>query len=358
MSSRFGFFLALVLFAAPAAAQTSSTTEPPPPIRRWFEVQTWTLYSRYRFVQNSADVTTSDQLQYKDALKARFNIDAKKRYTINAGLFTGSNFIGTWNNTGIGTGDSQTVHFIKQLFVEAAPFTGIDAQYGGLYIAKGETSDMMSYDEDGYLVGERLTIRRPKELFFDEISGTRGLIGPFTAPAIGDRWRGLHEANYGQVLVAKRVGAHVRTSADYTNQTHQAGNDTIRAAIAVSFPRGAALDGVRYEQYWRFTGQTGAGFALFGDRQIAKRVRLQAGYITIDEFYIGYPADRSGWNSDRIQRGRRIVLMGNIPITSELSVAPYYTHAFHSPYSVSLKDRFDLVLQFDLLHRLRDARIF
>jgi hypothetical protein len=321
-------------------------------------VQTWTLYSRYRYVENSADIKTSDQLQYKDALKVRFNFDAKKRYTLNAGLFTGTNFIGTWDNTGVGTGDAQTEHFLKQLFFAAQPFDGIEAQYGGIYISKGENTDVTSYDEDGYLVGERLSIRRPKQLFFDEISATRGLIGPFTTPALGDRWRGLHEANYGQLLVSKRVGAHVRTSIDYTNHTRQAGNDTMRGAVQLSLPRGSALDAVRYEQYWRFTGRTAAGFALTGERQFARRLRLQGGYITIDEFYVGFPADKSAWNSDRVQRGRRIVIQATLPITSELSISPYYTHAFDSPYSVALKNRFDLVLQFDLLHRLREARVF
>lgn len=338
-------------------AQAPSTVPPPvdPPIRRWLDVQNWTVYTRYRYIENSADVKTADQVQYKNTVRARFNIDEKKRYTISIGFFSGTNFTGTWDNTGLGTGSGQTQHFVKQLFASAAPVTGLELQYGGIYVNRGENTEITSYDDDGYIMGERIEIRRPKELFFDEIAGTRGLIGPFTTPAVGQRWRGLHEANYGQVLVAKRVGAHVRASADYSNQQHQSGNDYLRAAVAVTLPHGWGLDGVRYEQYFRFTGKTGAGFALLADRQFTRRFRLQAGYVTIDELYIGYPADRNGWNADRIQRGRRLAFYGTIPIWRELALAPYFTHAFESPFPVALKNRFDLVLQYDILGPLRRA---
>jgi hypothetical protein len=147
----------------------------------------------------------------------------------------------------------------------------------------------------------------------------------------------------------------MRASADYSNHQHQAGDDTFRATIALTFPKGSALDGFRWEQYYRFTGRTGAGFAAIADRTFGKLARLQAGYVTIDEFYDGYPQDKSGWNADRIQRGRRVVFYGTVPIWHELSLAPYYTHAFDSPYTVSLKNRFDLVVQYDLLRALQHA---
>lgn len=342
--------------AAPAPLLAQATdAPPPPPIRRWVDVQTWTAYTRYRYIENSADVKTADQWQYKNALRARFNFDEKKRYTLNVGVFSGTNFIGTWDNTGVGTGVGQTQHFVKQLFAAAAPVDGLELQYGGIYVNRGVNTEITTYDEDGYIVGERIQIRRPKELFFDEISATRGLIGPFTTPAIGDRWRGLHEANYGQVLVAKRIGKLLRASADYTNQQHQSGNDTLRAAAAMTVPGVPVVEGVRYEQYYRFTGRTAAGFAALADLRFLKRYRLETGYVTVDEFYIGYPQDKNGWNADRIQRGRRLVFYGTIPIWRELSVAPYYTHAFKSPYSVALKNRFDFVVQYDVLGSLRRA---
>jgi hypothetical protein len=129
----------------------------------------------------------------------------------------------------------------------------------------------------------------------------------------------------------------------------------MRAAVTVTLPRGSALEGIRYEQYYRFTGRTAGGFALIGERSITRYARLQAGYVTIDELYVGFPADRIGWNADRVQRGRRLVFYGTVPAWRELALAPYYTHAFRSPYAVALKNRFDFVVQYDVLARLRRA---
>lgn len=346
-------FSASLLSTFAFAQETTGAPSSEPAIRRWIEVQNWTLYSRYRYVENSANVKTADQVQYKDTLRVRFNIDEKKRYGVNVGFFSGSSFYSTWDNAGIGTGDRQTLHFVKQLFADAEPIDGLQLQYGGIYVNRGVNTEITTYDDDGYIMGERITIRRPKQLFFDEISGTRGLIGPFLTPSVGDRWRGLHEANYGQVLVAKRINKYIRASADYSNQQGQAGNDWFRGAVAVTLPEGWGLDGARWEQYARTTGKTAAGFALLGDVHATKYFRLEAGYVSIDEFYVGFPADKNAWNADRIQRGRRLVFYGTIPVFHDVSVAPYYTHAFRSPYTVALKNRFDLVVQYDLLGTLR-----
>src|SRR5450759_1791837 len=178
--------LAFVLAAWPLPARAQSP--PPaaasdaPPLRRWLDIQNFTVFSRYRFAANSKDVTTSDQLQYKDTFRARFNIDPRKRYTITVGYFSGSSFTSTWDNWGIGnntTLDGKD-HYMKQLYASAAPVRGLELQYGGIYITRGETDEFISYDDDGYLVGERVTARRPKELYLDEISVTRAAIGPFT----------------------------------------------------------------------------------------------------------------------------------------------------------------------------------
>lgn len=340
------------------AAQAAGLTAPPadePPIDRWFQLQAWTLYSRYRYIENSADLKTADQVQYKHTFRAQFNIDAKKRYTVNVGFFTGNSFFGTWDNTGVGTGDAQTLQFFKQLYFSAKPVGGLELQYGGIYVNRGVNTEITTYDDDGYIMGERVTLRRPKQLYFDEISATHGLIGPFATPSLGDRWRGLNHPNYTQFLVAKRLTKRIRASADYSNQAGQVGNDWFRGAVAVTLPENPAIEGFRWEQYVRATGNSAAGFAALVDRHFTKRFALEAGYVTIDEFYIGFPADHNGWNADRIQRGKRLVFYGTIPVWGDLSIAPYFTHAFQSPYAVTLKNRLDLVIQYDLMRSLRRA---
>ncbi|MGH9903295.1 MAG: hypothetical protein ACRD68_15930, partial [Pyrinomonadaceae bacterium] len=151
-----------------AAAQGSSECK----VCRWFELQTAVISGRYRFVENSSGVTTADQLQHAETFKGRFKFDAEGRYTVNALVGSGSGFTSSWNNTGLGTGRGSTNLYLKQLYFAAKPVRGVEVQYGGIGLLRGESTEITSYDNDGYLVGQRLSVKRPKEVFFDEIAVT------------------------------------------------------------------------------------------------------------------------------------------------------------------------------------------
>ena len=88
-------FLSLGLCRA-ASAQTTESS--------WFEPQTANLSMRYRLMENTAGAMTANQLQFKDALRARVNLDRDRRFTINIGAFSGSSFTRSWDPTGIGSG--------------------------------------------------------------------------------------------------------------------------------------------------------------------------------------------------------------------------------------------------------------
>src|SRR4051794_35307187 len=99
----------LLAFVGRAHAQTppASPGAPPaePPLRRWFEFQQFAIGTRYRYIETSADKVTSNHMQYREQIRARINLDSKKRYTVNGGLFPGNAFISSWDNLGPGTGD-------------------------------------------------------------------------------------------------------------------------------------------------------------------------------------------------------------------------------------------------------------
>ena len=65
---------------------------------------------------------------------------------------------------------------------------------------------------------------------------------------------------------------------------------------------------MRYEQVYIRTSEpdTRPGSRWLAERPITKWVRLQGGYITIDEHY-------GGLNADRIQRRRRFFAIANVP---------------------------------------------
>jgi hypothetical protein len=318
----------------------------PSPKPSWFEPQTISLSSRYRFVQSGTDEVTANQIQFKDAFRAKFNLDGGRHFAINVGAFSGSSFTSSWDATGIGTGNASVNTYVKQLYGSILPVRGVELQVGGLYINHGENTEITSYDDDGYVMGERVTLRRPAQAYFDEVSLTRAALSPTATPGVIRRLKLLGHQNYWQAQVVKRFGPAFSASADFTEVS---GAETLRAAVAIHFPKGAPVSALRFEQYRRVTLQPATGFALVAERPMTTHVRLQAGYAEIDAAY-------GGLNADRIQRGRRVFAMATIPIAGPLSAQLFATQALGNSYSVTNRTRFDAVVTYDLLSALHRNR--
>jgi hypothetical protein len=335
---------------AEAPAQPAAEAPPEPPLRRWFEIQNFTVYTRYRFIENSKDVTTSNQLQYKDSFRARFNIDAARRFTVNFGYFSGNSFTSTWDNWGVGndTAFDGKNNYMKQLYAAAIPIAGLEVQGGGLYVSRGEGDEFLTYDDDGYLVGGRVSVRRPRQMYLDEITVTRASIGPLNTPALSERWKDLEHLNYTQLLGVKRFNHIAAGSLSYERQV---GADIMRAAVTLRFSKAAPVSNLRFEQYRRFNLHPAAGFALWAERPITRHFRLQGGYVTVDQFY-------GGWNADRMLSGRRFFAIGTIPIYGPVNASIYATRALSAPYAVPIARRFDAVISYDVLDSLRRTHIF
>src|ERR1041384_4797856 len=102
-----------VLFVLTLCLQTplfGQTGTPPPPettpspsrsvfLKRWLDLQNATLNLRYRYVDNSARVVTTNQLQHRETARGRLKLDESARYTVNFGAFTGTRFTSGWDNT-------------------------------------------------------------------------------------------------------------------------------------------------------------------------------------------------------------------------------------------------------------------
>jgi hypothetical protein len=344
------FVLALSIAPVHAQSEPDNVTRREPPLRRWLDIQSFSVDTRYRFTSDNQDVLSANQLQYKDSLKARFNLDPGKRYTVNVGYFSGNSFGSAWDNWGVGnhTAFDRKGGNLKQLYASVIPVRGLVLQYGGLYLAPGESDELVSFDSDGYLVGERVSVRRPEELFVDEITVTRGAIGPRDVPSLIDRWDLLNEMNYTQVLGVKRFSRMVAGSLEYDRQI---GSDILRGAVTLRFDKSAPISTVRYEQYRRVSPGPAAGFGLWAEGSVTEHLRVQGGYVSVDQRY-------GGWNADRIQNGRHFFVNATLPIYGPLSASIYASHALSAPYQVSIGRRFDAVISYDLLSQLRRTGLF
>ncbi len=123
-----------------AAQPVARKPLPPRTFDRWVELQTASFSGRYRYVETSGDVVSATQVQDSVALKARLKLDPKGRFSVNAGVATGSTFTGGWNNTGVGTGDTVNMWYLKQLFVAAVHAKGLELSCGGLAFVRGSMS--------------------------------------------------------------------------------------------------------------------------------------------------------------------------------------------------------------------------
>lgn len=354
--------LAALMAPALAHAQTPApaSTAAAPAIRRWLDVQALQAGLRYRWNENSAEVVTADGLQWHGLTRGRLLFDAAGKYSVNMMASAGRTYVASWNDTGVGTGDFTGTFRMRHLFLSAEPVRGVELQIGGLGPNRGEVSENISYDMDGYLVGQRATFR-PASGRITQVSGTIGHFGDTTKPNVFRRLDDTFDYNYGQVLVGFRLTPRTTASVDYT---HEDGRDILREALVIRTPTTTkVLTAVRVEAYQRvsdieriatdvFTGTPkGNGVNASADLKFGKLV-VTAGVMSVDRNYVPTV------NGDRYGVGKRWYTIGTLPVTGDLSLIWYHTRAFDNAFPVPVNHRFDLIVLVNPTARLKRAGIF
>jgi hypothetical protein len=349
-----GFYVAAVLSVArslaaaclvmvagiPALAQSQPARDSPEPaLRRWLLFETASVGTRYRVFENSDDVLTNNQLQFRVQIRPRFKFDEAGRYYVHANATSGSSFVSSWNNTGVGTGDPVGTVRVRHLFAGATPFEGVEALAGSLYVVRGESTEITTYDEDAYLMGLRLALTRPDKLWFDDVSLTNAHVGDTDETNAFGRFDGFEDLNYWHVLLQKRLSKLVAMSADFTEE---AGARTIRGAVSWT----PSFGSFRLETYRRIRENEDGGLSASAERHLTSTFRATFGYTNIDEFY-------GELNSDRFFSGQRIFVMTAWAVAPWLNVTTYYTKAFGNDFFVPLDHRFDIAATYNVLDTMR-----
>lgn len=350
--------LALLLTATPALAQTPAAPAAPAPagpaIRRWLDVQQVSAGSRFRWYQNSQEQLRSSNLQWQAQLRARFLFDKAGRYNVSTFSSTGATFPSSWNNTGAALGDYQGPFNIKQLFFAAEPVEGLQFEVGGLHFNRGEMAEHLTYDNDAYIVGERVTYR-PGKKRLTQVSVTAGFFGgsDYTEVNVFKRFDRMNEFNYGQALVALSLHPRVSASVDYTFED---GRDIFREGVNVRMPASVKLlTLVKLEAYQRTSEADGYGFNVSGDFRY-KRYSLTAGVMSVDELY-GSPL-RLAYNGDRYETGTRQYTIHTLQLTPELAFTIFQTEAFATDFPIPLQHRFDALVNFNATNLLKRGGVF
>jgi hypothetical protein len=328
----FASCVVLCLVAMPLAGQTAPQETPR------LELQSVTFGLRYRMLENQLGSPSQNWSDHHQGLRLRLRLDRTARYSLTAVALNGDSFQGSWNLRGVRDGQSSNRVFLKQLYVTGKPFEGVEFQYGGLAPVRGEPSEITSYDNDGYLMGQRLAVS-PKRVV-DEITVTAGYLGDFRDPSVTRRLHRLSEINYGQVLVTKKLTDRLTATADFTEED---GERTLRQGVAIR-PAGW-IDLIRLKAYERVSGERGAGGAITVEKPLG-RMRLAASFASIDDHY--RPV-----NGDRYGRGRRFSLTATTALTDDISLQVFATRALDGDLVMGNHTRLDVLVRYELAGLLR-----
>jgi len=325
----------------------SPTPQPGKEIHRWLDIDALSIATRYRCIELANGQTATNQQQVQFNARGRFKFDRKGKYSVAFGFGTGSNITSGWNNTGVGTGDLMTNVFPKVLYFDAKPVKPIEVQFGGIGINTGENTEITAYDNDVYLTGERLIVRAPKKLYFDEISLSNGYLGDITRPSVFRRFKHLNKFNYHQFLVRKQVTRRVGFSADYT---FEAGIDMLRQAVKVKTPELRFTDTLLFENYQRIDPNAGYGFAITGEKKINNKFTLTGGFAKISHVML---------NADRFQRGERVYLAAFYKPVPEFTIAPVIVQSVGPlPTPITPRTRFEVIMSYNILEAFHRFKIY
>jgi hypothetical protein len=319
-------------------------------LSRWFDMQSGIVGIRNKsFVPYSTKGGPwISQIHYSASFSWSFKFDPKGNYKLNFAAGTGKGFVGSWNNTGVGHDAFVRKFFLRQLSLAAMPLPGLELQYGGFGTVRGDWTDITDLNNNGFLMGERIRIRRPDKFFFDEISLTGGALTDIDNPDVFDRFRRLDKLNYYQCFVVKRIGENVSLSGGYDSYY---GDDLLHQAVEITIKNLPVADSILFENYERLNNLPAWGFGLTFQKTLFSRWLLSAGVSSVERYFVPL-------NSERLGRGHKIYFLSRYPIWRELSFVVSGTKAFNIDFPLAFGERFDVSFTYDVQKALKHAHLF
>ena len=364
--------------AAPADDSGASLATQEGPLSRWLTLDAASFTIRYR---NSFDTDGShifDNVQQRSLLAGKLKLDKEGKYFVGFRATSGRYFNWSFANiSGLDYSSAVSTSFahlspqrqyaaisafyadpsgsiilqhetargwefyIRDLYLSATPIKALTLEFGGIPIERGAGTEITTYDEDGYISGERVRIKDPNHLYLDQIAFTSAYLGDIYFPNFFDRYDRLTQSNYRQIIGEKKFGSRLKTSVDYT---WLAGTHTVREAALVKTNESRVLDSARLELYQRtndirfpnYIGTAGNGWAFTGTKKIIKQVTVEGGYATIDQDAGVYgnsgtlAAFGFALNADSFQVGKRFFGRANVTVAPGVSLFGFYTHQIES----------------------------
>ena len=390
---------AVSIVVAPVAV--SKPADKKPLTERWLDLETLSHSERYRNAFDDGGTHVFDNAQQRSLIVGSIKLDAEGRYEIGFRASSGRYFnwafggyTGAAFDSRVGTPANITTSYtpaeqfaiaqaifadpdgfaeistnlrsngwqfyMRELYFSATPVKPVTVEFGSFGIERGFSTEITTFDEDGYLSGERIRFHDPKHLFFDEVGFTNAFFGDIGTPNLFNRGSSLKEFNYRQAFAKKQLNKRVGFSGEYTWQTSI---DTLREAVVVGTKESRVVDGVRFEAYERLNATTYAGiaqspigpiaslsvpgasgFAVAAEKKMG-RLSGDFGYASVDGHYSVYTGGRFheavGFplNGDAYGQGNRIFAHAAYKIAPGTTAFGFYTHEVGGAHIVTLNQQ-------------------
>ena len=373
-----------------SAVTASIAVRPPketPWTQRWLDLKTLSHSERYRNAFDVGGYHSFDNAQQRSLIEGKIKLDAEGRYDIGFrassgryfnwgyGSYTGEGYFqrvsspasrASLNTPAESLETIRSVYsdpagfslatqilsngwefYMRELYLSATPVKPVTVEFGSFGIERGYATEITTFDEDGYLSGERVRFHDARHLFFDEVGFTNAYFGDIATVNLFARGSSLGNFNYRQLFAKKRWNDRFAFSGEYTWQT---GTDTVREAAVVATPELKVIDSARFEAYERLNSVTfpglahspvgpvpaltvngASGFAVAAAKKVG-RISGDFGFATVDSDYTVYANSRFlhavgfSLNGDTYGLGNRPFMHASYTMAPGVSAFGFYTH--------------------------------
>ena len=375
-----------------AESKTSSETEAKPASpsvkeNRWFDLNKAEVSFRVRYIDGvpKAVQKHSTNLQHRELVDGRFKFDKDAKYTLNLHASSGYYFTRSFAETGVGLPWNQEQgwdFFLRHMYFSAKPIKGVEIQYGSMPFSTGVLEENTTWDLDGYVDGQRLTIKRPDKLFFDEATVTFGYVGDLFTPNVFRRLHRMGEVNYRQFLVTKNINSRFAMTAEYESKNGTVSTDkktpanvqTIHSGVKIDARGSVIADRVWMDFYHRINPEPGWGFNLHAEKGFMKdRLVIGYGYTQIDKAWQNL-YDVQDWavtpkksptlgmapggspSGEKWTRGKHPFFTINYKLTPELSFVAFANKDLDQSFAHGSSSQMSAGLAFDVLKTMKRFR--
>ncbi len=299
---------------------------------------------RVRYLDEGPHRVTQRDLHYKYTGRLTARLTGQLYLRLRAE--TGNAFNSDHDYTSLGLGKESHAFNLKNAFLFWRPTDRVELQAGGIDYEPGAGTQATYADNDGWLEGYRVILKRPGvPASPDKVSLTAGYIGDFSQPNFWSRTDRLRQFNYFQILAQKALGEATSASVETSGLS---GVPYFRCGLKHGFSAQGLIDQVTIESIIRTAHDPTFGWSSTASRRIdvhGKR-RLSVTYSDIPSSMFARRGIQLLQNGDAMGLGKRLGATLSVLLTSNWDLAVFASRRLDATPSV--RNRLQIAVRYQL----------